>query len=433
MAELPRGLWALRQPSFRLIWIAFVFGQGGYWMSYVCVQLILVRITHGEPLSQSLLVVCGFGPQLILSPIAGVLADRQDRRRMMIGIQLGFATIAAGLAAITALGIDSAPAIYALVLGFGVSMAFYGVVGLAIAGQAVTRAEMPSAMALQQAAQQLARMVGPVLAVPVVFLGGPLAAFVTNAVAGVLSALLLLRVKLPAFDRPVHATSVLGQIRAGYVHARERPPALLLLTMVGVASLCTATYPNVLVPIVATTVLHQSANGFFVLIAAVGGGAAVGALLAGFLVLRPRASVAVIEMAALGVAVALIGLLPGYGAVLVTSALYGALFFALMATASSAIQQVVEEASRGRVMSLYIVAWGGLMPFGALLSGGLAHVWGARVSLVILGGLTAVYALVVALRLARRGAPKISAAGEGLRDRARGPAASPDESPISVA
>ena len=89
---------ALNHPTFRVIWACFLIGQGGFWLSQVTVQVMVLGLSGGDPLRQGLLVVVFFAPQLVVSPIAGVLADRYDRVRMMALAEASLAVVAALLA-----------------------------------------------------------------------------------------------------------------------------------------------------------------------------------------------------------------------------------------------------------------------------------------------------------------------------------------------
>jgi MFS family permease len=381
-----------------VIWTCFVIGQGGFWLSQVTVQVLVVGLSGGDPLRQGLLVVIFFAPQLILAPIAGVLADRYDRVRVMATAQAALAIIAALLAALTYSGRIGLTPLYVLSAGLGMAFAIIGPTGLALVGQAVPARDLASAVALQSVAQNLARVLGPALAVPVVFLGGPGAAFTGFALLASLTVVLLWRLKLPERPLPPRA-SFFTNLAEGLAQARARPPTLLLLSMVLVTGLFAGPYLNVLGPVLAVAVLHAGANGYFVLVVATGAGAALGALATGFQLGPPRTKLVVAEMAVLGVSLAIIAPVADYRALVVLTAVYGGLFFALMASIATTIQHLVTESSRGRVMSLYAIAWGGAIPPGALVLGYLAHTFGTRAALLTVGGCVTAYAVAVAAGL----------------------------------
>jgi len=394
---MSRSLRALRHRGFRVIWACFLIGQGGFWLSQVTVQVMAVNLSGGDALRQGLLVVIFFAPQLFVSPVAGVLADRYDRVRMFAFAEAWMALVAALLATLTFTGHADLSALYALSGALGMGLAVIGPTGLALVGQAVPPQDMSSAVALQSVAQNLARVAGPALAVPVVFLGGPRAAFTGFALLAALTVVLLWRVKLPARTKAVrrHFLANLGE---GFTHARELPPTMLLLSVVLVAGLLGGSYLNVLGPVLAVAVLHAGANGYFVLVVAAGAGAATGAMVTGFQFRTPGLPQIAAELLVLGMSLIALGLAPSYLTLVIFTAVYGGVFFALMANIATSIQHVVSEERRGRVISLYSLAWGGALPPGALLLGYFAHTFGVRTALLSAGGAVAAYAVAVALR-----------------------------------
>ena len=385
---------ALTHSSFRVIWACFVIGQGGFWLSQVTVQVLVVGLSGGDPFRQGLLVVIFFAPQLVVSPIAGVLADRYDRVRIMALAEAGFAVFASILAVVTVTGHVTIATLYLLSAALGIASAVIGPTGLALVGQSVPRRDISSAVALQSVAQNLARMAGPAIAVPVVFLGGPPLAFAGFAALASLTVGLLWRLKLPA-RAPQRRLSFFANLAEGLVQARDQPPTLLLLSMVLVAGLLAGPFVNVLGPVLAVSVLHEGGNGYFILVVASGAGAALGAIATGFQLRPPGPMQIAGELLLLGLSLLAVAAVSTYATLVVFTAVYGAIFFALMAGIATAIQHSVAEEHRGRVISLYALAWGGAIPPGALLMGYLAHALGTRAALLIIGALVAGYALVV--------------------------------------
>jgi len=417
MPVVPRFLRALNHREFRVIWACFLIGQGGFWLSQVTVQVEVVRLAGGDPFRQSLLVLVFFAPQLFLAPVAGVFADRYDRVRLMALAQLALAAVALALAVLTYSHHVGLTSLYVLSGALGLGFAVIGPTGLALVGQAVPVEDITSAVALQSVAQNLARVAGPALAVPVVLIGGPGAAFASFAMLASITVGLLWRLKLPR--RPQRARGgFFANLVGGFAAARSRPPTLLLLSLVLVSGLFGGPFMNVFGPVLAVSVLHAGANGYFALVVASGAGAAVG-VLATALPSRPGGTVVVAaEMGALGLVLAAAGLASDYWALVACSAIYGGLFFALMATIASTVQHLVVEENRGRVMSLYAIAWGGAIPPGALLLGAFAHAFGTRLTLILAGAVICAFGLAVALAVTALGRrtleePRAEPAAEG--------------------
>lgn len=394
---VPRAFRALGHASFRVIWASYVVTQAGFWVSNVSLQLLVVHLSGGDAPKQGLLAFFNFIPNLLLSPIAGVIADRYDRRVVIVAAQVSVGTMATLLAIMAVAGLTSLYLIYVLAFGLGVALAFSGPVGSAIVANAVPAKDLPSAVSLQSVGLNLSRVIGPAIAVPIVLVGGPQAAFGLYAVFAFTTAFMLYRVKLPSRQRVAEQARWWVHVRQGFEHVAERPPALTLLSMVAVGGLFASSY-STLVPVFGVTVLHLTKTGFFAIVVAIGIGAAVGAFLTGFAEARTKVAHSAIQMLALGASLALIGLSRDYWIALALSAVVGALLFALMATLATSLQFLIDDRSRGRVMALYVLCWGGLVPIGGLVLGFLAGAWGAGRAILVFGVITAVYGGVIALR-----------------------------------
>jgi predicted MFS family arabinose efflux permease len=242
----------------------------------------------------------------------------------------------------------------------------------------------------------LSRVIGPAIAVPIVLIGGPQAAFGLYALLAFTTAAMLSRVRLPSRQRVAAEARWWVHLRQGFEHVAQRPPALTVLSMVAVGGFFASSY-NTLVPVFGVTVLHLTKTGFFAIVVAMGIGAAIGAFLTGFAEARTRLAHSAIEMLALGTVLSLIGLTHEYWIALALSAFVGALLFALMATLATSLQFLIDDRSRGRVMALYILCWGGLVPIGSLLLGFLAGAWGAGKAIFVFGVITAVFGAIIAL------------------------------------
>jgi MFS family permease len=395
--RLPRAVRAFRHASFRIIWASYLVSQAGFWVSNVSLQLLVVHLSGGNAFQQGLLGFFNFIPNLLLSPIAGVLADRYDRRIVIVAAQVGLGTIAALLAIMALTGLTSLYLIYVLALGLGVALATGGPVGSAIVANAVPARDLPSAVSLQSVALNLSRVVGPAIAVPIILVGGPQAAFGVYALLAFSTAVMLSRVRLPSRQRIAEQARWWIHLRRGFEHVAQRPPAPTVLSMVAVGGLFASSY-STLVPVFGVTVLHLPNTGFFALVVAMGIGAVIGAFLTGLAHGGTRITHSAIQMVALGVVLSLIGLTHEYWIALMLSALIGALLFALMATLATSLQLLIDDRNRGRVMALYVLCWGGLVPIGSLLLGVLAGAWGPGRAILLFGLITAGYGAVIGLR-----------------------------------
>ena len=163
-----RAFRALSHHPYRLLFAAFVVNQTGFWISHIGMQGLMVELSHNEPLWLGLLFFALFIPAFALAPLAGIAADRFDRKRIMLANYGAVAVLSAVLAVLTASRRITPPLLLALALAFGTCFSFAGPASFALAANAVPDIDMPSAVSLQSAANNLTRVVGPVVAAPLV-------------------------------------------------------------------------------------------------------------------------------------------------------------------------------------------------------------------------------------------------------------------------
>src|SRR5262245_52521713 len=161
-----RPLRALRHHTFALLWGSNVVGFLGFWISTVTFQWLVVRLTDNDALMIGLLYFFMNIPIVLLSPFGGVIADRFDRRRVIVAAQYGTALIAGGLAIAVFTGHASLPVVFAAAAGVGTMLALNGPASQAVVANVVPRVDMPSAVSLQSVGVNLARVAGPALAAP---------------------------------------------------------------------------------------------------------------------------------------------------------------------------------------------------------------------------------------------------------------------------
>jgi MFS family permease len=392
---------ALAYRNFRL----YFFGQGvsvlGTWMQQVAVAWTVYCLT-ASPVWLGLVGFAGQIPALFLSPVAGALVDRLNRRRLVLLTQMlamGLALLLAALALTEALTVGQ---VVVLSLLSGVVDAFDIPARQFLLTEMVGQGdELANAIALNSSIFNGARLVGPALAGFLLAWTNAGVCFLANGVSygAVLAALLAMR--LPANRCPPRPGPLLGGISEGIAYAWGFGPirAVLLLTgLVGMVSMASTT----LLPVVATTLPHGGASTLGLLTAAIGAGALVATIL-----LAARQSVV-----GLGkwvtVAAALFGLgLVGFSlvhSVWASVLLLGIAGFALllvMAGSNTVLQTLVEDNKRGRVMSLFTMAVTGLAPLGGLLAGLLADRAGAAATLRMAGLACVAGSLAFAMRYPR--------------------------------
>jgi MFS family permease len=354
----------------------------------------LVLTIGGSPFWLGLDAFVGELPILLLTLVGGVIADRHDRRWLLIGSQVVQATCAFVLAALVFRGAEHVPIYAVLALSFctGIAQAFGGPAYQSLLPALVPREDLPNAVALNSIQFNLSRILGPLVASVTLAAAGLTVCFFLNGLSFfvVVAALLMLRL-----DRAVPNVrrSIADEMRSGLSYVRQRP-ALLELTFLGFL-LTFLAYPlQTLLPVMAKDVFRQGVDGYSQLMICSGVGAVLGA---GIVAWRGRAPHMGRHALALTGVVGLLlvafasapTLATAYPLLLVTSVA----LIIVTSTAISLAQLAAPDQMRGRVMSIFNVAFRGGLPLGGLAIGSLASATSAPTARVACGiGLVAVSA-----------------------------------------
>ncbi len=388
---------AFRHREFKLLWIGFVASQMGFWISHISMQSLLADLTGDDPAWIGWLFFAVYIPSLLLSPIAGVVADRVDRKRILVTCYLAVLLLSANNAVFTATDMMTPGRLLGFGAVFGAVLAFMGPAAQAVVANSVPPEDLASAISLQAGAGNLTRVVGPMLAAPVLAGGGADIAFAVYAVAMLIVTAVLLPVRLTPYTPEADGTGVLARMADGLHHARERQPALAAIVLLGMLSIFGVAH-TALVPTLARTVLGQGKAGFTGIVAATGFGAMVGALVVGSRNRAPAMRTAALNCTAYGVALSAFAVSRLFWLTVACAVVVGYFYFSTTTILSTLVQQIVDEDKRGRVSSLFMLAWGGLVPLGTVVMGITARHVGAPET--ILGGALVVtaYAGWVAIR-----------------------------------
>ncbi|MCQ3807563.1 MAG: MFS transporter [Acidimicrobiaceae bacterium] len=400
-SDLGRGFIAFRFRAYRLIYASFVIQQIGFWMSHLTLQGLIEQRSGGDTLAITALFAALFMPALFVGPFGGVLADRVERKLVVTVSYFASAASAGGLALLT--GINGAPplwAIYTLAFILGTTFSLLGPSAGALVVNSVSSEAVQSAISLQAAAQNLTRVVGPIMAVQVIGSGRFHIGFTGFAAASALAGLLITRVVVDAHDVEMDGLGVFSRIRDGFRHARERKPALLAIATTGVASVFGVAH-TALIPSFTREVLEQEPGQFAKVVAATGLGAIVGALTVGYSKAEPSLRRASISLLVYGVCLVGFTASEQLETAMAWQLGVGFCYFATMTTLQTLLQQVVSDSARGRVMSLFVISWGGVVWIGTLILGAMADSdglnLGVRPTLLLTSGILIGYGLVVTL------------------------------------
>lgn len=394
----PAGLRSLASANFRLYWSGQVVSLVGTWMQRTAQQWLVYRLT-GSALDLGIVSFATFAPFLLLSPVAGLVVDRVDRRRLVLATQISYLLLGALQA--TLLFTDLIQFWQVVVIAFllGLTETFEFPARLALIGRVVPPSDLLNAVALHASAFNGARIVGPALAGLLLTSLSEGVVFLVNALSytPVLLGLLLMRLELDPKPR-VNGTA-LNDLRAGWrfaIGSRRITTLTLIVTAQGVLVL-----PYMaLVSIFAGEVLRAGPSGLGALTTATGVGALAGAV--SLIALGDRARRGRWLLVGIG----------GFAAALAVFALSRSLPLSLAAlavlgwsqvvhhtTSNTLVQVAIPEELRGRVLGLYVWFFGGALPVGSLLLGLAAQQWGAPAALLTTTG---VYVAAIAFIVARR-------------------------------
>jgi predicted MFS family arabinose efflux permease len=378
---LPSGLRALHHRDFRRFYAGQLVSLIGNWMQSVAQAWLVLDLTHSA-FRLGLIGTLQFTPVLLFSVFAGALADRVPKRRMLVTTQVALGVQAVTLAVLVVSG--RVEYWHVCVLGF--VLGCVNTVDLptrqSFVMEMVGKADVVSAVALNSAAFNGARIIGPAVAGLLIARFGVAPAFVINAVSFVVVIAALLTVRAQGLPLARGNTTMREEIAEGLRYGLRTPRIRLILGILLVVSLCVFNF-TVYVPLFARRVLGEGAEGFGFLMAAVGVGAVTGALTLGSLRRRPP-PLALIFVAG---TVACLGLVTmaavtSFGLALPVLFVLGVASIVTVASCNTTLQLSAPDAMRGRVMSLYTLVFGGVFPIGSFLVGTIAELRGVPAAFV---------------------------------------------------
>jgi len=392
---------ALRNRNYRL----FFVGQGvslvGTWMQGVALPWLVYRMTG----SVILLGVVGFTGQilsLVAAPAAGVVADRANRHRLVVGAQVAAALQAAVLAVLALAGVIAVWHIIVLSLVGGLIRGFEIPFRQAFIVEMLDDPQdLPNAIALNSFLVNGARLIGPAVAGFLVGWFGEGICFLVNAVSFLAVVAALLAMRLRPRPRRVHATHPLRDLKEGLLYVAGSPPIRAVLLLMSLLSLLAIPY-SILLPVFAREVLQGGPHTMGFLVSSAGVGAILGAA---FLATRrtvlgvPR--LLVVASALFGIGVIAFSLSTQLHLSMAFLAVAGFGLMVHMASSNTLLQTVADEDKRGRVMSFYTVAFMGMVPLGSLIAGAMAKALGAPGTVLACGAASMVGSVVFAAALGR--------------------------------
>ena len=396
---------SLRHRNFRLFFTGQLISQVGNWLTLVAQTLLVLELTDSG-VALGILAAAQFGPILVLGPWAGLVADRSDKRRLLLIVQTLAMVQSFLLAALAFSGDPPVGAIYAVAVFGGVCMAFDNPTRRSFVVEMVPEDEINNAVSLNSALMTSSRVVGPALAGLLVSTVGYGWAFLGDGVSylAVIAGLWLMRSD-ELRSAPV-TPKARGQIRAGLRYVRSERDLFVPLAMLAVVGTLSYNFQTVF-PLFVTRDLGGSDAVFTAMFSVVSIGSLVGAL-----VTARRSDIGVrhVGLAAIGygVTMALMALSPNVGVAMVLGLALGLASITFIVSSTAIVQIRSAPEMRGRVLALQAMLFLGSTPVGGPIVGWVADHFGARYS-VGLGAVAALVAgawgLAVVRRDGRRGVP----------------------------
>lgn len=390
--RIARTFSALQYRDYRLLWIGAFLSTTGTWMATIAQGWVVLQMTN----SAFLLGVDGFlstGPMLLFSLFGGVVADRVDRRKIMLlsqYLQMSFAFILAAL-----IWSENVQVWHIFLLSFltGSAQSFSGPSYISLLPLLVRREDVPNAVAMNSMQFNLARVIGPMLAGIALAAWGAAICFAINGLSFLAVIIVLLMIRSPGTKPLDERRGIFDEMKAGFRFVAHRRK-LVVLTFLAFAGTFLGMPIVTFMPLVAKDIFSLDARGYAWMSATYGLGSVLGAVLVAAMAHAARKG-----KVALTLQLAFACLLVGFAfsrslpLSLFLAFLAGSCIVSVIALYSSLVQLTTSDEMRGRVMSIFMLAFRGGMPLGNLIAGYVAQRWSISVALAMNGTVLAAVAL----------------------------------------
>jgi MFS family permease len=376
---------SLRYRNFRLFWCGQLISLIGSWIQNVAQGWLVLELTN-SPFLLGLVNSIGSLPLLFLSMFAGVIADRVRKRNLIIMTQTALTILAFALGILTSTGLVKIWHVLIIVFLVGVVNAFDMPARQSFVIELVGRETLMNAIALNSSIFNAARTIGPAIAGIMVSSLGVAGCFYINAISfiPVIIGLSLINGEFRV-KREDSSTSLIEDLKLGLKYLRSNQNVFVIILMVAINSIFGMPY-TVFMPVFARDIFKVGARGLGFLMASVGIGALIGALVVASIGwYRKKGRILFVGIFSFSVFLIIFSLSKSYVLGLLMLILTGFFMIMFTATANTLVQTYVRDDMRGRVMSIYTTFFAGMAPFGSLQAGAISSRWGVSTA-VFLGG-----------------------------------------------
>jgi MFS family permease len=404
---------SLRIRNYRLFFFGQLVSVSGTWMQQLAQDWLVLRLTN-RSLPVGITTALQFAPVLVLGIWGGLIADRLDKRKLLLATQGAMAALALALGVLTATGVVRLWMIYLLALLLGVATSFDMPVRQSFVTEMVGPEELPNAVGLNSAVFNVGRIIGPAVAGVLIGIVGIAPAFLINAASYLAVMTSLWRMDPGKLYRSAPVERSRGQVRDGVRYVLATPTLRWTILLMGFVATMGLNF-RVALPLLSRFTYHGGPSLYGILASLMAAGSVVGALTAASRT-KPSQRVLLWSIAGFGVSSLVMALLldPVLAGIVLLPIGFFSIFW--IATANTTVQLGSAPEMRGRVMSIYGLLLLGSTPIGALLIGWLSEHFGPRSSVLLAGGsslLAAAVAWLVRPNRARRSTAKEPAAVDG--------------------
>ncbi len=363
--------------NYRIWFVGALISNVGAWMQATAQNwVVLTELSDTNAVAVGVTMALQFGPQLLLVPFSGAVADRFDRRKVLMITQSLLMLLAFGLGLMLVLGLAELWHLYAFALALGIVNAFDTPARQAFVSDLVGIEQLSNAVALNSASFNSARLIGPAVAGVLIALIGSGWVFMLNSISFIAMLVALVAIRIPAAPRQVSGRESQGnQLVAGFRYVIRRHDLVVIFLIVFVIGAFGMNFP-----VFSSTMAVEFGRGageYGVLSSILAIGSLAGALL---VAKRPAARLRTVVIAAggFGLASLISAVMPSFWTFAATLVLLGYCTATLLSTANAFVQTTTDPAVRGRVLSLYFAILMGGTPLGAPIVGAISDAFGAR-------------------------------------------------------